>query len=387
MEHEPELIERANVAISKAIMQLMRVKQLTFDVSVLLNLPRKFTDEVPLIAVNDVRLLINPTAFLEYSCEEHQFMLRHEAWHIIGFDLLRRLDKDHRTWNMACDYWINSMIKHDPICNLPMPSGGLYDDKFIDWEKEQIYEYLISDFESSKNVEFSTDLIESDNDADSQGNTYEQNVEKLEKEIGAILAQSALQAKYAGGDVPIEIQKYLDALYAPKINWDGLLLKYMEAYSSFDFSYKRINRKYLCHNIILPSMHSECLDEIYLAVDESSSVSDEDYALYLGAVQEIHRRLQPNNMKVIGFTTRITKVTDVSEINGIEDLKTRTIGGTYIPVVIDYIKENKLNPTVLIVLSDMESHLPAKPTYDVIWICVNNPKWRAPYGKVVHVTN
>lgn len=387
MELEKEIIEKANISISKAIMQLMRYKYLAFDVSVILNLPRKYTTDIPLIAVSKTTLLINPITFVELSELEQQFALRHEAWHIIGFDLIRLGTKDPKHWNIACDHWINLMITNDSNNKLTAPEGVCCDPKFKGWDKEKIYEYIIQHNEDSQNSKFDYDLDTSNNMDGQEDTEILSELDELKKEIDSIISQASIQAKFSGGVIPENIKHYLDKLYNPQIKWDRLLVKYMDAYSHFDFSYRKFNRKFLPHNIILPSIYSENLGDIYLALDESASVEDKDYELYLGALQDIRTRLEPTSMTVIGFTTEVTKVVDINDIQDIEDLKARTMGGTYIPCVFDYIKTKRLIPKVLIVFSDMESALPEKPSYDVIWICVNNSNWKPPYGKVIYVAS
>lgn len=376
-----DLIDKCNEAISIAIMKLMRSANLTFDVSVLLNLKRKFTDDPEtLIAVNNTTLLINPELFLKENCNDHQFMLRHEAWHVIGFDILRAKNRDPEVWNEACDYWINHMIYHDDSYKLNLPNGCLYSEKFKDWDKEEIYEYLLDNDENTDDDRLNGDLRDPDTESDDTSD------ETTEISIEELVAKSAIQAKAAGCKIPAHIEDYLEELYNPKLNWKQILIKYMHSIKKHDYTFKRPNKRFLQHGIILPSCHSEGLGTICVAVDESSSVSDDDYKLYIGAIKDIQTTLEPDLIKVIGFTNKIVHVNNLSKSGDIDLLKYRARGGTNVNCVFNYIEQNKICPEVLIVFSDMETPIPDKPKYDVIWICINNPIWTPPdYGKVIYV--
>lgn len=380
-------IERCNNAISESILRMMRSSNLAFDISVLLNLKREYTEDPDIIiAVNSTTLLINPDKFLEESENDRQFMLRHEAWHVIGFDMLRVKDKDPQKWNEACDYWINAMIYHDSSYKLSLPSGGLYSEQFINWDKEKIYEHIVNRSEDTICNKYGSDIRYSDSDDVSSSMSESLNIADVEKDLAQMISKSAIQAKSAGGHIPADIQEYLDNLLNPKLKWNQILLKYMNSFAKYDYSFKRPNKRMLHQGIYLPSCYSEKLGTIYIATDESVSVTPEEYKLYIGAIEDIQNNLEPSEINVIGFTTIVTHVTKVEKANDLDLLKKRTLGGTDVRCVFNYIKEKNIRPEVLIVFSDMETRLPDKPNYDVIWVCINNPNWKPPkYGKVIYV--
>lgn len=391
----PELIDKANDAISLAILHLMKHRSLAFDVSIICNLKRKFVDAPNLIAaINETTLLINPEAFLSQSLNDQMFILRHEAWHIIGFDAKRLGDKNHQIWNVACDHWINLMIKHDPGCDLEVPDGCCCDEAYHYLDKEEIYEQLVlkanqDDVEPSRtgsddplHGDFTSEDVQ---DSSNQGeNSEEENSNDLE--IEQLVTQAALQAKAIGGDIPVSVQEYLDELYNPKLNWAQILAKYMDSYSTHDYCYRRLNKKFLFDGLYLPTAYAESVGEIIVATDESSSVSDTDYKLYIGAIEEIIARFDTAIVSNIGFTTRVNHYNEIKSRKQIEEIRFRSYGGTHIPIIFDFIKEKKIHPRVLIVFSDMESRMPVdKPNYDVIWISVNNRNFVQPFGKVIYV--
>ena len=407
MELSNELRDKANAAVSTAVMQLMRKPNLAFDTSVLLNLQREFTlNEEITMKVEGTKLIINPNWFCSLSKTDQQWNFRHTAWHIIGFDEVRVGDREEKEWNTACDLWINNMLTDDKGFDIPRPADAAYDPMFRNWEKEDIYQYLLQN--QDKQEEMDQDSMagdcgggqqpESDGDGEGQDNgngddnqdgnqpSQGQSREQLEQDIQNMIAQAAIQAKQAGNQVPSSVEQYLDELYNPKLPWNKLLMKYMTSYNTYDYSYTRIHKKFFPHGIIMPSMYSEGLGPVITANDQSGSVSDKEYEIYLGAIKAIHDDFNPEYIRCLGFTTDVNNDTTIAQDDDFNKLKFRASGGTDIPCVFDYIKANNIKPEVLIIFSDMESRIPTeKPPYDVIWISVGNPHFKAPFGRTIHV--
>lgn len=400
MEFSKETIDKANAAVSTAIMQLMRQRELAFDTSIVLNMPREYTEGDHIMKVKGTKLEINPENFLKLSKNDQQWNIRHTAWHVIGFDEVRKGNRDADRWNLASDLWVNSMLTHDTDFKVQRPADAAYDPQFKDWDKEKIYDFLEQNQQEEQkhkqdpmqgdcgggSDEGEGDSDQSDGNQPSQGNESSQ--EQLEKQIQSMVSQAALQAKQAGGKVPNSVEQYLDELYNPKLPWSKLLMKYMNSHNTYDYSYQRIHKKFFPHGIIMPSMYSEGLGPVFFATDESCSVSDEDLKLYLGAIETVLTEFEPESLTVLGFTTQVDHEHTLLTPDDIDKVKFRVHGGTHIPAVFDYIEEKKHNPQVLIVLSDMESAFPKQPPgYDVIWISVNNNRFVPPFGRAVYVTN
>lgn len=408
MENNKEVIAEARNAMTKSIMKLMRKKELAFDTSIVLNMPREFNSDPELkMKVKGTKLLVNPEWFLSLSDNDRQWNIRHTAWHVIGFDEPRGKNKDANCWNLASDLWINSMLEHDDSFDCKMPPETAYDPRFRNWSKDKIYEYLKNNQQEQEKQQGNDPMAgdcggdqqgdqpegnqpnsgngDGDNDKDGQGQP-QPTPEQLEKQIQSMVQQAAMQAKQAGGKVPDSIEEYLDELYNPKLNWANLLMRYMTAHNTYDYSYQRLHKKFFPHGIIMPSMYSEGLGPVVVATDESCSVSDDDLLLYKGAIEAILTEMEPESMTVLGFTTQVDHETVLTDASEIDKIKFRVHGGTHIPAVFDYIEDRGINPQVLICFSDMESAFPKEtPAYDVIWICVGNPRWQPPFGRVVYV--
>ena len=381
-----EITDMAEQAMSKAMMQLMRSKNQTYITCVLLSLPRTFTNEIETAGVNGINMVINPEFFLELPESERRFLLVHEAWHIGLMDLIRLGDKNPDVWNQACDHYINLMVdeQKDPL--LKFIDIGLKDNKYSGWEKEDIYKDLMQNPQNQKKNKLSGDLQSNgDGKASKQQLTKEQ-AQELEKQISNIVQQAAMQTKMVGGKVPSDVEQYLDKLYNPRLPWEKLLLKYMSSISYEDYSYQRINKSFFPHGIILPTIFGEGLGRIAIANDTSCSVSDEEFKAYLGAIKDIKDRLNPEQIDVVTFTTRIEKTWTIREDEDISKIQFRAGGGTDLYPVFHHFNQPKNKPQVLIVFSDLEcTPIKQKPDFDVIWICVNNKSAQTNFGKKIHI--
>ena len=370
----------AEQAISKSLMQLMRSKDQAYITCVLLNLPKEITEEIPTAGVNGVRMVINPKFFLELSEAQRRFLLVHEAWHIGLMDVIRGKNKDKQVWNQACDHYINLMVDGQKDAQLSFIEGGLKNPKYTGWEKEDIYNDLLKNPPSNCNNPLDNDIQDGD------GELSEEEVQKIEGEISKIVQQAAMQAKAAGGRVPTQVETYLDDLYNPRLPWDKILIKYMDSFNNEDYSYQRINKNFFPHGIILPTLYGEGLGRIAIANDTSSSVNDIEFKSYLGAIADIKTKLNPSQMDVVSFTTRIEKTWTIQSDEDISKIQFRAQGGTDLYPVFDHFNDPKNQPQVLIVFSDLECMpIRKKPNFDVIWIVVNNPNAKVNFGKKIHL--
>lgn len=406
MEIDATLLKSAETKLSKNIMQLMRTSHNAFIVNVLLNLHREPTDKIEAMQLEGVTLKFNPQFVVDKSDKEVQFSIIHEAWHIPFFDSIRAKGKEAEIWNQAADHYNNLMIKDDSSNGIEVPDWATCDTKFRGKEKEDIYQILLEEQENNEDGEGEGDSqdplagdlggqgqgdsdSDGDGDQDGQGQSpqmTQEQMEQLQREMESIVQQSAMQSKMAGGPVPSSVEQYLEELYNPKLPWERILAKYMDDYSTDDYSYQKVNKKFFPHGILLPTTFSEGLGEIVIANDESGSVSDEEYKTYLGAIHDIHERLNPAGMHILNFTTHIVSEHKIEREGDISKINFRGCGGTDCRAVFDHIEKSGIKPQVLIIFSDMESPMPTQaPSYDTIWISVNNPRFKQPFGRCIHV--
>lgn len=360
-------------AFNKAKVGLMSTKGSVFISTVLFSLVHSWDNSIPTACTNGKFLKMNTQFFMDLTEKQRIFLLAHEAWHVAFIHMDRLKERDHMQWNRAADYVINVMLTD---AGYEMPVGGLHDTQYRGMTTEQVYNCLPQPEEDD---DFESDLEEFD------GDTKEEKKE-AESQVEEILVKAATQSKMASEDnaagaLPGEIQRQINELIHPKLDWRTVLQNYMSAFASDDYSFRKPNRRFF-PDMYLPSLHSESVADICIAVDTSGSVTRSEFTAFLSEINSIKETLNPMLTTIIDFDTSIKKVHKLSQDDSIEEIEFSGYGGTRLRPVFEYY--DKTEPTVLIVFSDL--CCPAvldEPSYPVIWIVVNNPNAVTHFGEKI----
>jgi predicted metal-dependent peptidase len=290
--------------------------------------------------------------------------------------MVRSGTRNFKRWNRAADYVINNMLIDN---GYELPPGGLWDTKYNDMSTEQVYDLLEDDGDPNfDQYDLSPSPIDSD-----------MSPEEVEQKVQDIIVKASIQSKMGGdksGSIPSDIQRELDKLLNPKLDWRTILQNYVSAFAKEDYSYKKPNRRYM-PDFYLPSLYSEAVGEIAIAVDTSGSVTDKEFQAFLSEINAIKNDLNPALTTVIDFDTSIKNVHKLTADQSIDSVKFSGYGGTQLDCVFNYYKKDV--PVVLIVFSDLYCPpIQTAPEYPVIWVVVNNPSATTHFGqKIDYDTN
>ena len=91
------------------------------------------------MGTDGVSLAFNPAFVESKSIDELRVILAHEAGHVVGFHNLRRGNRDHGEFNVACDYAVNDLLKRS---GYTIPEGGLWEERFSGMDAESIYDAM-----------------------------------------------------------------------------------------------------------------------------------------------------------------------------------------------------------------------------------------------------
>jgi predicted metal-dependent peptidase len=358
------------IALSKAKIDLMRRPDSAFYISLVFSLQHEFSEAVPTARTNGTRVKYNPHFFMSLTPEERIFLILHETMHGVLLHIERGHSFDLKRFNIAGDHVINLMLIER---GFQMPVCGLADPTYQGMSTEEIYRLLPESADDDEG--FGQDIEESD------GKERESIIEDLQE----IIVRAAMQSEMAGdkpGTIPGEVQIYLNKLLKPKLPWNRILQKYLHAFNKNDYTFRRPNRRFLPDHY-LPSLYSENLDSLAIAVDTSGSVSDRDFNQFISETHSILRMMQPREIAFIQFDSTLKSVNTVKSIRDLMGLTFTGRGGTDIEPVIEWANENK--PQLLLLFSDGYFHFPEpQAKVPVVWIIHNNSEWQAPYGKTIH---
>ena len=359
------------IALNKAKIALMSKPDSAFFTTICFSLKHVWDDTIPTACTNGKQIRFSPQFFMSLTKDEQVFLLLHEAMHCAYLHMDRVETRDRKKWNHAADYVINLQLVER---GFKMPSCGLLDRKYAGMSTEEVYKILPSPPEDQPTPGMGDDLEE-------PGESSEQ----LQQDIQDILVRASVQSKMSNdkvGTIPGEIQIFLDNLLDPKLPWHRILQKYLQTFAKNDYTFKKPNRRFF-PKWHLPSLHSESLMEIAVAVDTSGSVTDEDFKAFISEVHSILRMMKPEKLTLIQFDTSIKSVHPIKSVSELMKVQFSGRGGTDILPVVQWANINK--PQLLLVFTDGEfKFYNEQAKSETLWLIHNNPHFKAPWGKVIH---
>lgn len=364
-------------ALSKAKIRLMARPDSAFFTTLCFSLKHIWDSSIRTAATNGKNIKYNPDFFMSLTPDEHVFLMLHESMHVAYLHMLRLGTRDPRRWNIAADYVINHQLVER---GFRMPKVGLHNPQYAGMSTEQVYDAL----PTNPPDDYMDDLEDpGEGDGDSEAITSQ-----LTQEVQDILIRAAIQSKMAGdkpGTIPGDVQVTLDKLLNPKLPWNKILQKYLNSFAKNDYSFKKPNRRFFPQHY-MPSLYGTKLMNLAIAVDISGSVSDHDFTTFISETASILRMMQPDEITVLQFDTKIHHEDKVKNLRELEKLTFTGRGGTCVQCVLEWVKTKK--PQLLVVFTDGGFTLPTqKPkNTEVLWLIHNNPKWVAPFGKAIHYT-
>lgn len=354
-------------ALDKAKIALMSKPDSAFFTTVCFSLKHVWDNTIPTAATNGVCIKFNPDFFMGLSVEERVFLLLHESMHVAYLHMERLMERDRAKWNVAADHVINLQLIER---GFRMPKMCLANPDYKDLSTEEVYKLLPEQKESECDLDIEP----------GEGDPTE-----LRQSVEDILVRAEIQSRMQNdkaGSIPGDIQIFLNGLLKPKLPWNRILQKFLYSTAKSDYSFRKPNRRHF-PEYYLPSLHSESLVDLAIAVDISGSVSDEQFKRFISEIHSIFKMMKPEKISLIQFDTRIQSIDQIHNLHELSKVKFIGRGGTEIVPVIDWVNKNK--PQVFLTFTDGEFRFKnAETKVQSIWLIHENPKFEAPFGRVIH---
>lgn len=359
-------------------------RNVIFITTVLFALDCMWDESIPTACTNGKSIKFNPTFFDSLTHPQQVTLIAHETWHVALNHMSRMQGLDPETANHAADYVINIMLKDAGYEPLP---DWLCLDKYRKWSTKQVYDDLMKNKKDGKPEPQNGqggDIDTIDPKAPTAGEQA-QDIKEIIVRANTAKKQAEQSTGKSAGAMPGELEVMIEGYLNPKLPWQTILQNYMSEMDKSDYSFQRPNRRYM-PDVFIPSLSGEGMGDIALVYDISCSVTNHELRQYTSEADDVIRKLEPSKVDIVTFDTQIQDTYTLDQGETAEHLVFHGRGGTSLRCVFEYFKDKR--PSVIVIFSDLEctpTPIENKPNVDVIWICVNNPRAKVNFGKLIHV--
>ena len=299
-----------------------------------LRLDAVIDSSVDTAATDGRQIIFNPNFCATLDDAELAWLYAHEVGHPALGHIWRMRGLDPHKANIAGDYVVNEML-HKVIKSQPGAShrlkqlrGAFLDPAYFDLSMEQVYRLLpdsdpdqgpqpIGTFTAppAQSEDEDQGEDEGEGEGEAEGDQEGQGQGKpspaddtLEQEWKDAVAAAATVARTRNqGDLPGDLSKTIAQLTEPEVPWQDLLRQFAAIVCRDDYSFRRPNRRFAHQGIMLPSLRSDGLGVIVVAVDTSGSIRDNQALLdaFLTELQSIVDTARPAVLHMIDCDARV----------------------------------------------------------------------------------
>lgn len=339
----------------------------------------------PTMATDGRRLFYRPEFVMKLSKPEMVFVMAHEVLHNAFEHHIRRQSREPGLWNMACDYAINGELVE---AKLTMPKMGLLDKRFTGLSAEEIYRIL-----QDEGVKAGRGMDPGGCGAviDGCGAHDEAEIAQLRAEIQMQVRQAAAIAKGIG-KLPGGIQRLVDRLTKPVVDWRSVLRRFIDGIRTSDYSWMRPNRRFLQSGFVLPSMRAdEAISHLVVAIDTSGSIDDKALVTFASEVNGAFGDGMIDKVTVIYADAEVARVEEF-EAGDELDMRPEGGGGTAFSDTFRWIAKNVPDASAIIYFTDLYvCDFGDEPTSPVLWAVYGDSRGmdaliaKTPFGEGIKI--
>ena len=377
--------------VTKSHIAIMRSKQFCMFAGVLSVGKVMFTDDIPTACTNGRDVMYNPNFIKTLDDRELNFVVLHEALHKVyqHMHLWKKLWKQSpMLTNMAADYVVNYSIHEADAQGVitKRPDSALFDLKYKGMTTKQVFELLKKDFED--NLGEGKDGHDS-HDWEGAEALSDEEVKETAKQIDQALRQGEIiRGKMQGNK-----NRSVNELLEPKVNWREQLRDFVNATckNKDRTSWKRPHKRFIGHDIYMPSMVGESIGQIVVGIDTSGSIGQQELNEFLTEVVAICDDVSPSSIELLYWDTHVAghETYNQGDYKGLfESTKPAGGGGTHVGCVNQYIKDKRIQPEAIIILTDgyVENDFGGNWEYPTLW-AITTRHITSPHGKTIHIDN
>lgn len=343
-------------------------------------------------------------------------LVLHENLHVALKHLIRfkkEFKEDAQAINAAADFAVNDIIMqvHEAEPDfIGLPDGGLWDKKYRNWSVREIYDDIRKQNKGRKGKpsgggQGSGQPSQGNESGQGEpliinGKKYEgfdehdfnggkeispEEMKAVSEAIDQALRQGSILAGKLGGKMPRSIQEMLE----PVVDWRAELRDFVTsaAKGNDELTWRKFNKRLLSNDIYMPSMYSEKVGELVVAIDTSGSIGGPELAVFAGELASICDACSPEKVRVLWWDTHVhgEQVFEGNYTNIAHMLKPLGGGGTKVSCVSEYLSEKKVQVDAVIVFTDgyVEGDIKWPIAEPTLWMVTQNKQLKVPSGKIV----
>ena len=355
-------------------------------------------DSIPTLCTDGVSLFFNPTFVCSLSRLQIRAVVAHEVLHCALGHVWRVGQRDKVRWNLAADMVINDILKANGFA-LPAgcPHGTAYDPSFAGKGAEYVYAHLRNDQEPEGGQGKEQGAQEPqggqgkgqgalceggcmDHSA-AKGDTGEGC--KAERDWATATIQAA-RACQQMGNAPAGMDRQLTGLGQPRVDWRAELHEFIRQTAREDYTWRAPSTRYLHTGVYLPSVRSEHVGPILIAIDTSGSIGGAELSAFcsetLGAVESV----QPSEVHVLYVDAEIAR-TDVFQRGDVVEFRPAGGGGTDFRPAFHYIDNMPEPPVCVLYFTDLCGTFPKGCEVPTLWVTPSTGYIDPPFGRLITI--
>lgn len=345
-------------------------------------------DWVPTIGTDGIWIYYNREWVDKLTVPELIGVVAHEIMHIANGHIWRCGTRDKELFNVAADFAINPLLIEDKFT---LPKGGMNDPQYKDMSAEEIYTKLQALPKTKITVMLSSGTNGGKGSDPGQCGSFmgppsgqsKEEQARSESDWKIATAQAASFAK-AAGKLPAHLERLVEALGKPKVDWKAVLREFITTAVPSDYRWLPPNRRYLTQEIYLPSLQPDRIGEIVVAIDTSGSITNTQLAAFSAELNAICDDARPVGVWTIYCDAAVNHVDYFEYTEFPIVLKPHGGGGTAFRPVFEYVAKHGIEPICLIFMTDLFGDgFNEDQSYPTLWACTNDQV--APFGQTVHI--
>lgn len=345
----------AEQRIERCHIDLMKSPQFVAYSGILMIGKTEVDDNIPTACTNGKDVKFGRGFVASLNDPQLRGLILHEAKHKMYRHLLtwKHLhNQDPMRANMACDYVINLEIKDESEKSnkfVVLPDGALIDEKYRGLNSAEVFALLP---EQEGGIGGDGEGFD-EHDWEGAESLNDEEKTALAKEIDQAIRQGAILAGKVGGN----IDRSFTDLMSAKVDWKEALREFVSSVSQGkdDSTWRKPNRRWLQHDIYMPSTVSESMGRVVVAIDTSGSIYGEVLNRFISEVASVMQNMNPEQVDLLYWDSEVAG----HEVYGLNDADRMTAstkpkggGGTSPSCITRYMAKHKIDPVCAIILTD-----------------------------------